>query len=145
MAANQKNIKEITDKLDKFNPNELHQVRNYTDNRLHETDPDGSSKDQDRKNGLSDMDENELAALRDDINERLLSQADGDLSSADESADDEKKKYIAQYGADKNAQLTAQDVPMPSDDEGKKLQDEKAHDEHMAKGPAADGSHDPRR
>lgn len=143
MPSNQNAIKTVTDKLDDMNPDELRQVRNYADNRLHETDPDGSSKDQDFRNRLADMDERELEELRDDVNDRLLAYADGDAASADESADDEKKKYIAQHGADPNAQLTSQDVPTPSDQDGKDLQDEKAREEHTAKGPAADGSHDP--
>lgn len=137
MPSKQAKVREITDKLQELNTDELKQVRDYTDNRLSEQDANYHSGVPDWK----DLDRGSLENLRNDINEHLLSKADGDLSSADESADDEKKKYIAQHMANPNAQLTAQDVPEPKSDEVKDLQNEAARAEHEAKGPAADGSH----
>jgi hypothetical protein len=53
--------------------------------------------------------------------------------SADVSADDEKKKWIAQNGDNPNHQERAQDVPQPESDEVKDLQNEAAEREHQAK------------
>lgn len=74
---------------------------------------------------LKDLDNGEKAILRDQINIDLTGQAEGRLGSADISADDEKKKYIAQHG-NPNAQPRAQDVPEPESDELKDLQNKVA-------------------
>lgn len=54
--------------------------------------------------------------------------------SADVGADDERKKYIAQHGENPLAQERAQDVPQPSSNELKDLQNEMSEAEHQAKG-----------
>lgn len=59
---------------------------------------------------------------------------DNRLGSADVSADDERKKYIAQNGENPLAQERAQDVPQPSSNELKDLQNDMALAEHQAKG-----------
>jgi hypothetical protein len=63
---------------------------------------------------------------------------DNRQGSADVSADDERKKFIAQNGENPLAQERAQDVPQPQSDEVKRLQDEMAEAEHQAKGASAD-------
>ena len=60
------------------------------------------------------------------------------VGSADVSADDEKKKYIAQAGSNPLAQERAQDVPQPQSNEAKDLQNELAEAEHQAKGAATE-------
>lgn len=55
--------------------------------------------------------------------------------SADVSADDERKKWIAQNGDNPLAQERAQDVPQPQSNEVKDLQNEAALREHQAKTP----------
>jgi hypothetical protein len=91
------------------------------------------------KKHLADLSDDELREVRDQINDYLMDDMDTKLSSADPSADDEKKKYIAQHGSNPNAQTSAQNVPQPSSDEVKELQNEKAHDEHMARGQVEQG------
>lgn len=59
---------------------------------------------------------------------------DNKLGSADVSADDERKKFIAQHGENPLAQERAQDVPEPASDELKDLQNEMSEAEHQAKG-----------
>lgn len=59
---------------------------------------------------------------------------DNRQGSADVSADDERKKYIAQNGENPLAQERAQDVPQPQSNEAKDLQNELAEAEHQAKG-----------
>jgi hypothetical protein len=54
--------------------------------------------------------------------------------SADVTADDERKKFIAQNGENPLAQERAQDVPQPSSNELKDLQNDMAEAEHQAKG-----------
>lgn len=93
------------------------------------------------KTVMKNFSDDEIAQVRDWANDKLQGHTDSTLGSADASADDEKKKFIAQHGADPNAQTTAQNVPQPVSDEVKDLQNEKAREEHDAKGHAADGSH----
>lgn len=132
--ANQSNVKQVTDKLDDFSYDELKQVRDYTDNRISEVHPGGGTQAQDLQARLADMNDTELTKLREDINNRLMDDMDRKTGSADASADDEKKKYIAQYGNDPIHQERAQDVPVPVSQEGKDLQDEAAEAEHQASG-----------
>jgi hypothetical protein len=114
MPTNQHNIGHIQDMMKNFSRDEYTQVRDYIDNRIQETTPG---------------------------EQRNIGGAGTGVEGPDASADSEKKKYIAQYGTNPIAQETAQSVPQPESEEVKKLQDEKAKEEHMAKGPAADGSH----
>lgn len=58
---------------------------------------------------------------------------DNRQGSADVTADDEKKKWIAQNGENPLAQERAQDVPEPQSDELKDLQNDMAEAEHQAK------------
>lgn len=90
---------------------------------------------------LSEMNYDELTQVRRFLDNRLAEMHPDHQGSADASADDEKKKYIAQHGANPNAQTTAQNVPQPSSDELKDLQNEKAREEHDARGTAANGEH----
>lgn len=83
---------------------------------------------------LDNLDDSELREVRDRINDKLMDSLDTKQASADASADDEKKKYIAQHGSNPIAQTSAQNVPQPVGDEAKDLQNEKAHDEHLARG-----------
>lgn len=59
---------------------------------------------------------------------------DNKQGSADVSADDERKKFIAQNGENPLAQERAQDVPQPESNELKDLQNELSEAEHQAKG-----------
>lgn len=61
------------------------------------------------------------------------SNLDNRQGSADVTADDERKKYIAQNGENPLAQERAQDVPQPQSNELKDLQNEMAEAEHQAK------------
>jgi hypothetical protein len=63
---------------------------------------------------------------------------DNHQGSADVSADDERKKYIAQNGNNPLAQERAQDVPQPQSNELKDLQNELSEAEHQAKGANTD-------
>lgn len=63
---------------------------------------------------------------------------DNKQGSADASADDERKKAIAQAGNNPLAQERAQDVPQPSSNELKDLQNEMSEAEHQAKGTHSD-------
>jgi hypothetical protein len=63
---------------------------------------------------------------------------DSHVGSADASADDEKRKYIAQNGDNPLAQETAQAVPQPESNEVKDLQNEAAEAEHQAKGASSE-------
>lgn len=83
---------------------------------------------------IGKLNENQLMELRQQINDRLLTFAEGQVGSADASADDEKRKLIAQHGNNANEQLSAQSVPEPVSDEVKDLQNEAALAEHQAKG-----------
>jgi hypothetical protein len=140
MPVKQHDIEHAKTMMSNFNPDELTQVRDWIDNQLHEKDPNGSSRTQDINNSLSDMDENELTELRSKIDDRLLESRDDTQGSADASADDEKKKYIAQNGTNPLAQTTAQNVPQPESDEVKDLQNQKAEEEHQAKGEPANAA-----
>lgn len=120
---------QITNQISDLSTSELKRVRNFVDNRLHENDPDYANG----KPDLDSMDKGELGKLRDDINQLLTDEADSTLSSADASADDEKRKYIAQNGSNPLAQETAQSVPAAVSDEVKDLQNEAARIEHDAK------------
>lgn len=134
MPVKQHDIEHAKTMMSNFNPDELKQIRHWVDNRLHDEDPDGSSKDQDIANQLADMDEPALTELRTKIDDRLLEYRDETQGSADASADDEKKKYIAQNGTNPIAQTTAQNVPQPQSNEVKDLQNEKAEEEHQQRG-----------
>jgi hypothetical protein len=72
----------------------------------------------------------ELTAVRDWVDQRIFDDTPGGATSGDS----EKKKYIAQKGANPLDQVTAQDVPQPETDEVKDLQNEMARKEHLAKG-----------
>lgn len=89
------------------------------------------------KQQLKDLTPAEKGTIRDQINIELTGIAEGRQGSADVDADDEKKKYIAQFG-DPNAQRRAQDVPEPESDELKRLQDQKSLEEHQAAGQPTD-------
>jgi hypothetical protein len=69
--------------------------------------------------------------MADDVDPKDL---DNHQGSADVSADDERKKYIAQNGNNPLAQERAQDVPQPESNELKDLQNELSEAEHQAKG-----------
>lgn len=90
-------------------------------------------------NAMKNYSENELRQVRDHVDNRLASMQPDTQGSADASADDEKKKYIAQHGSNPNAQTTAQNVPEPVSDEVKDLQNEKAAEEHRARGQVRKG------
>lgn len=83
---------------------------------------------------IGKLNESQLMELRQQINDRLLEVAEGSVGSADASADDEKRKLIAQHGNNANEQLSAQAVPEPTSDEVKDLQNEASFAEHQARG-----------
>lgn len=82
----------------------------------------------------ANMTDDELRDKRDEINDTLMDDMDNKQGSADASADDEKKKYIAQHGDSIKDSERAQDVPQPVTDEVKDLQNDVAEDEHQAQG-----------
>lgn len=140
--AKQHDIEHLKTMMANYNATELKQVRNWVDNRLAEADPDEArSRDSNFDDRVDSMNEDELTKARQRIDDRLVEFKDDQQGSADVSADDEKKKYIAQHGANPNAQTSSQNVPQPESDEVKDLQNEKSREEHESRGPAADGSH----
>lgn len=138
----QHDIEHLKTMMAHYDATELKQVRNWVDNRLAEADQDEARSRQDNLDSrIDDMDEDQLTKARQRIDDRLVDFKDDQQGSADVSADDEKKKYIAQHGANPNAQTSSQNVPQPESGEVKDLQNEKSREEHDARGPAADGSH----
>lgn len=83
----------------------------------------------------SHMSDDELKQKRDEINDTLMDDMDNKLGSADVSADDEKKKYLAQHGDLVKDAERGQDIPSPVSDEAKDLQNEVSEQEHQAKAP----------
>lgn len=83
---------------------------------------------------IDKMNLDEMQQVRRHLDNRISDQLPNEQGSADVSADDEKKKYIAQHGQNPLDQERAQDVPMPVTDEVKDLQNDMAEREHQAKG-----------
>lgn len=141
MPSKQHDIEHAKTMMSNFNPDELKQIRDWVDNQLHDKDPD-AARDQDSfSDKIDHMDEDKLTKLRQQIDNRLVEFKDDTLGSADPSADDEKKKHIAQHGADPNAQTSSQNVPQPVSNEVKDLQNEKSREEHESRGSVGNASH----